>query len=258
MAVAIPPRVSRVVDVVVSIGAAVVIIGALFKIEHWKGADEMLILGLTTESIIFAIYGFLYLRYPVVESDAHAEEVAFDAPGKGKNKGVLNAMDKALIEADITPDHLNRLGENFKKLNTTVTNMNNIGDIVAATGDYTQRTKEVTQALSQVKDAYLGAANSVGSFNAASESAKVFHDQVQVLTKNLSSLNTIYELELQESQNHLKTLNTFYGKLAETSAVMVNSTEDAKKVQAQIASLANNLGRLNSVYGNMLSAMQGR
>lgn len=256
MAVAIPPRISRSVDVVVSIGAAVVIIGALFKIEHWTGADQMLIAGLSTEAIIFAIYGFLYLRYPVIESDAHSEEVAFDAPSKGSK--VLGAMDKALIEADITPDHLNRLGENFKKLNTTVSNMNNIGDIVAATGDYTQRTKEVTQALSQVKDAYLGAANSVGAFNAASESAKVFHDQVQVLTKNLSSLNTIYELELQESQNHLKSLNQFYGKLAETSAVMANSTEDAKKVKEQIANLANNLGRLNSVYGNMLSAMQGR
>jgi gliding motility-associated protein GldL len=167
-------------------------------------------------------------------------------------------MDKALLDADITPANLNRLGEGFKKLNTTITNMNDITDVVAATGDYTARTREVTQALSQVKDAYVGAANSVGAFNAASESAKVFHDQIQVLTKNLSSLNTIYELELQESNNHLKALNQFYGKLAETSSIMNNSAEDAKKVQAEIGSLANNLGRLNNVYGNMLSAMQGR
>jgi gliding motility-associated protein GldL len=136
--------------------------------------------------------------------------------------------------------------------------MNDITDVVAATGDYTARTREVTQALSQVKDAYVGAANSVGAFNAASDGARIFHDQIQVLTKNLSSLNTIYELELQESNNHLKALNQFYGKLAETSSIMNNSAEDAKKVQAEIGSLANNLGRLNNVYGNMLSAMQGR
>ena len=98
-------------------------------------------------------------------------------------------MDKALMEADITPANLNRLGEGFKKLNTTITNMNDITDVVAATGDYTARTREVTQALSQVKDAYIGAANSVGAFNAASDGARVFHDQIQVLTKNLSSLN---------------------------------------------------------------------
>jgi len=79
-----------------------------------------------------------------------------------------------------------------------------------------------------------------------------------VLTKNLSSLNTIYELELQESNNHLKALNGFYGKLAETASVMTNSADDAKKVQEQITSLAGNLGRLNGIYGNMLTAMQGR
>jgi gliding motility-associated protein GldL len=98
----------------------------------------------------------------------------------------------------------------------------------------------------------------VGAFNSASEGSKLFHDQIQVLTKNLSSLNTIYELELQESNNHLKTLNQFYGKLAETSSIMVNTADDAKKVGEQVAGLANNLGRLNNIYGNMLSAMQGR
>jgi gliding motility-associated protein GldL len=135
--------------------------------------------------------------------------------------------------------------------------MTDISDVVAATGDYTKRTKEVTSALSQVKDAYINAANSVGAFNAASDSARVFHDQIQVLTKNLSSLNTIYELELQESNNHLKTLNQFYGKLAETSSVMNGTAQDAKRVQEQVASLANNLSRLNNIYGNMLTAMQG-
>ena len=81
---------------------------------------------------------------------------------------------------------------------------------------------------------------------------------MQVMTKNLSSLNTIYELELQESNNHLKALNSFYGKLAETSNAMLASAEDAKKVQGEIANLSGNLSRLNSIYGNMLSAMQGR
>jgi gliding motility-associated protein GldL len=74
----------------------------------------------------------------------------------------------------------------------------------------------------------------------------------------LSSLNTIYELELAESNNHLKALNNFYGKLTEASNAMVSSTEDAKKVQEQIGALANNLGRLNNIYGSMLTAMQGR
>jgi gliding motility-associated protein GldL len=71
-------------------------------------------------------------------------------------------------------------------------------------------------------------------------------------------LNTIYELELNESNNHLKALNGFYGKMAEASQTMMSTVEDAGKAKEQISILANNLGKLNSVYGNMLSAMQGR
>jgi len=250
MAVSIPPKVSKIVDVFVSIAAAVVIWGALRKILHSPDADFWLKVGLPTEPVVFLVSGMLYLSYPAAE-DPHKKTTA--APGD-----VLGSLDAAMANADITPANLNRLGENFKKLNTTVTNMNDISDVVAATGDYTARTKEVTAALSQVKDAYVGAANSVGAFNQASDGARVFHDQIQVLTKNLSSLNAIYELELQESNNHLKTLNAFYGRMAETSESMLASANDAKKVQGEIANLSNNLGRLNSIYGNMLSAMQGR
>lgn len=254
MAAAIPPKVSKIVDVFVSVAAAIVIWGALRKILHSSDADMWLKIGLTTEALVFLVYGALYIIYPSVDDGhGHGKKAAAAAPGD-----VLGSMDKAMRDADITPANLNRLGEGFKKLNTTITNMNDITDVVAATGDYTARTREVTAALTQVKDAYVGAANSVGAFNAASDGAKVFHDQIQVLTKNLSSLNTIYELELQESNNHLKALNGFYGKLAETSNAMLASAEDAKKVQVEIGNLSGNLGRLNSIYGNMLSAMQGR
>lgn len=254
MAAAIPPKVSKLVDVFVSIAAAIVIWGALRKIIHAPDADLWLKIGLTTEALVFLCYGVLYLIYPAVKDSAHRDELLVETSGGSP----LASLDKAMIEAQITPAVLNRLGEGFNRLNTTITNMNDITDVVAATADYTQKTKEVTAALSQVKDAYTSAANSVGAFNAATEGARVFHDQIQVLTKNLSSLNTIYELELQESNNHLKALNSFYGKLSETAAVMNNTAEDAKQVKEQMSSLAGNLGKLNNVYGNMLSAMAGR
>jgi gliding motility-associated protein GldL len=256
MAAAIPSKVSKWVDVGVSFGAALVIWGALRKITHQPDADTWLWIGLTTEALIFALYGVLYAVYPPIKDATHDEE-QFSVSGV-KSKATFGAMDKMLAEADITPDTMKRLGEGFKQLNSTVTNMNGIADVVSATGDFTTKTREVTGQLEKVKDAYTNAASSVGAFNTATEGAKVFHDQIQVLTKNLSSLNTIYELELQESNNHLKAMNTFYGKLTETSKTMLNSAEDAKKVQEQIGTLANNLGRLNNIYGNMLTAMQGR
>jgi gliding motility-associated protein GldL len=256
MAAAIPSKVSKWVDVGVSFGAALVIWGALRKITHQPDADTWLWIGLTTEAIIFALYGVLYIIYPAVKDASHDEE-QFSVAGV-KSRATFGAMDKMLAEADITPDTMKRLGDGFKQLNTTVSGMNGIGDTINATTDFTNKTKEVTGQLDKVKDAYVMAAGSVGAFNDATSGAKVFHEQVQVLTKNLSSLNTIYELELQESNNHLKALNAFYGKLSETSTSMLNSAEDAKKVQEQIGTLAGNLGKLNNIYGNMLTAMQGR
>jgi gliding motility-associated protein GldL len=256
MAAAIPSRVSKWVDVGVSFGAALVIWGALRKITHAPDADTWLWIGLSTETIIFATYGVLYAVYPAIKDASHDEE-QFSVAG-AKTRAAFGAMDKMLMESDITPDTMKRLGEGFKQLNTTVGGMNGITDTISATSDFATKTREVTVHLDKVKDAYMTAASSVGAFNQATDGAKLFHEQIQVLTKNLSSLNTIYELELQESNNHLKALNAFYGKLSETSASMLNSAEDAKKVQDQIGNLATNLGRLNGIYGNMLTAMQGR
>ena len=256
MAAAIPSKVSKIVDVFVSVGAAIVIWGALQKILHAPNADFWLKAGLGTEAIVFLVYGALYAYYPAVKDASHDEE-QFSVSG-AKSMASFGAMDKMIAEADITPDTMKKLGEGFKQLNTTVTGLNVITDTVAATTEFAAKTREVTGTLDKVKDAYTTAASSVGAFNTATEGAKQFHDQIQVLTKNLSSLNTIYELELQESNNHLKALNAFYGKLSETSASMLNSAEDAKKVQEQIGSLANNLGKLNGIYGNMITAMQGR
>jgi gliding motility-associated protein GldL len=153
---------------------------------------------------------------------------------------------------------LKKLNESFTKLNTTVQSISSFADATAATNEFTGKTKEASIALGNMKEAYSHAAGSVQHFNQAAEGSKAFHEQVQALTKNLGSLNKMYELELQDSGNHIKAMNTFYDNLAKASQAMQGSVDDAKKTQEQIALLAKNLGSLNSVYGNMLSAMQGR
>jgi gliding motility-associated protein GldL len=161
-------------------------------------------------------------------------------------------------EAEINPANLRRLSDNFSKLGSTVEKMSDIADMSSATADYTSKTREAATALASMKDAYASATSTAQQFNQAADSTKAFHEQVQVLTKNLGSLNTIYELELQESNNHLKAMNNFYGNLVTASQAMQGSVQDAEKAKDQIALLAKNLGSLNNVYGNMLSAMQGR
>ncbi|MFT3908832.1 MAG: gliding motility protein GldL [Ferruginibacter sp.] len=254
MSVKIPSNISKWMDVAVSVAAAAVIFGALQKILHTPIADLWLKIGLYTEALIFLLYGILYLIYPPVkeEFEAHgAKAVPVGNPA-------LNNMDKMLQEADITPANLKRLGEGFQKLGTTVSGITDVSAVVKNTSDFSEKTKAATAAIGTMATAFTSSANTMASFNNASESAKGFHEQVQVLTKNLGSLNTIYELELKESNNHLKALNSFYGKMAEASQAMMSSVEDAQRVKEQTGTLASNLGKLNSVYGNMLSAMQGR
>lgn len=253
MSVKIPSKVSKYVDIAVSVAAAVVIWGALRKILHTSDADMWLKIGLTTEAVVFLIYGVLYLIYPPVKEEYEGSVKAVPV-----GNPALNSMDKMLQEADITPANLKKLSEGFQKLGTTVNGIGEVGDIVKSTGDFSAKTKEATAAIGTMATAFTNSASTMASFNNASESAKGFHEQVQVLTKNLSSLNTIYELELKESNNHLKSLNSFYGQLNEASKTMMASVDDAAKAKEQISNLANNLGKLNQVYGNMLSAMQGR
>lgn len=253
MAAAIPPKVSKWFDVFVSIAAAVVIYGALQKLLHTSIADMMLKIGLTVEAVIFMGYGVLYLVYPAI--DDHEVHLA----GKvEKGNPALKTMEVMMQEANITPGNLAKLGESFQKLNTTVQNIGEIGDVVKSTGDFSSKTKEATIALAGIKDAVNSASQSLAGFHGASDSSKKFHEQMQSLNKNLASLNTIYELELQEGNNHLKALNQFYGKLSQASTAMASTADDALKAKEQIANLATNLGKLNQLYGNMLTAMQGR
>jgi gliding motility-associated protein GldL len=254
MAAKIPAKVGKVVDIFVSVAAAIVIWGALRKILHSPDADMWLKIGLTTEAAVFLVYGILYIIYPAMDD----HEVHLPSPAAKEKPSALKSMEKMLEEADITPANLSKLSAGFQKLGTTVEKISEVGDVVKSTSDFSAKTKEAATALGNVSAAVNGVTTALAGFSSAGESGSQFHVQMQSLTKNLTSLNTIYELELQESNNHLKSLNQFYGKLAQASSAMQGSVDDALRAKEQIAALANNLGKLNQVYGSMLTAMQGR
>ena len=121
MAVAIPSKVSKVVDIFVSLAAAGVIWGALQKILHTPSADLWLKIGLGTEAVVFLVYGVLYIIYPAV-SDPHTNEVMTGGKGHDKGNPALKSMEKMLEEADITPANLTKLSAGFQKLGSTVSN----------------------------------------------------------------------------------------------------------------------------------------
>src|SRR5450755_1701436 len=240
MSAGVSKSTEKLVNIIVCIGAAVVIFGAWQKITHQRLADFFLTAGLLTEALIFIVYAFL----PPPGGEMHAlAEALPKLAGAGSGNPSLQQMDKMMQEADITPTNLARLSDGFKKFGSTVEKISDVSGALAATTDYTNKTKEAAIALDGMKTAYQGATATITTFNSAAESTKQFHGQVQVLTKNLGSL---------------KAMNSFYSNLAQASEAMNGSIADAKKTQEQVALLAKNLGNLNHVYGNMLSAMQGR
>jgi gliding motility-associated protein GldL len=257
-------------NVIIGVGASVVLIGALAKLQHWAIAGTMLTIGMLTEAFIFALMGLLpphkdyYWEkyYPGIDENPHVEAykkgVKFQPTpvnlggGSGSGSSSTAALDKMLDEADLNPANLKKLSENFAKFGETV------NQVKVATNDYAAKAKEATTALGQMKDTFMGAANTLNAFNSAADETANFHAQVSTLTKNLGSLNQIYEVELQDANNHLKAMNKFYSNLVNASDAMQSSADDANKAKEQIGMLAKNLGTLNQIYGNMLTAMQGR
>src|SRR5690606_29821356 len=128
----------------------------------------------------------------------------------------------------------------------------------SATTEYSESVRAAATALSEMKNTFVGASNTMASFNNAAEDTARFHEQVQVLSRNLGSLNQIYEVEPQDANNHLKAMNKFYSNLVNASDAMASSATDAVAAKEQIGLLSKNLTTLNQIYGNMLSAMQGR
>ena len=241
------------------LGAAVVIVGALFKIEHWNGADIMLIVGLGTEALIFALSAFQpaphdfdwALVYPeLADGEANA------ALPESNGKGLTMKLDDMLKNANVTPEALSSLGAGLNRLSTTTSQMSQLGEATNATDDYTKKVRAAAQSLDGINKAYANTVDAISAMSNATSDAKEYHMQVQNVTKNLGALNAVYEMELQDANTHLKSMNQFYGTLGKAMENMTNAGKETENFQKQVTDLTGNLSSLNRVYGNMLNAMR--
>lgn len=244
-------------NLAIGMGAAFIIIGALFKILHWPYANEILTYAMCFEAGIFALQAILppskEYKWERVYPDLMNQSIKVERGQKGPT--LMQKLDNSLSSAKFDGAGIDNFGANLRALGDNISKLSSVTDSTAATADFTKNAKEAAAALNDVKVSYAKAANIAQDLTSATEGTKAYHEQVQLISKNLAALNAVYELELQDTNNHLKAMNTFYGNLTNAISNLNESVEDTKVYKAQMASLSKNLSSLNNVYGNMLSAM---
>ena len=154
-------------------GAALVIIGALFKIEHLPGASLMLILGLSTEAIIFFFSAF---EKPATEVDwslVYPELAHMEDPNSVKRPA--QQLDDALAKAKIDNELIESLNEGLRSF-----------------GDSARQLNETVTAASGISE---------------------YNSQIQEGVKNMNALNSLYELQLQTSNHQMEATTLFLQNL---------------------------------------------
>lgn len=251
--------------IITGIGASVVILGALFKIEHYPGASIMLVAGLGTEAFLFIMFAFAPQHkepdwtkvYPQLAED-YDEEYEDEETGEiATTESMTRKLDDMLTEADINQDVINSLGKGLNNLSENVSKMSDLGDAAVATNEFAANAKEASESLKAVGKSYSTTAEAMASMADAASDAQEYHAQVQNITKNLGSLNAVYEMELQDANSHLNAMNKFYANLSAAMENMADASKDTEQFKKELASLSSNLSKLNNVYGNMLTAMKG-
>lgn len=181
------------------IGAAVVILGALFKIQHWTGADEMLILGLGTEAIIFFVSAF---EKPHAEYDwslVYPELAGMNDEKESPVRELDNMLEKAKVDGDL----IQSLGEGLRKVNKAANGLGSVSDIADSTNEYSRQVTSAAKNLESINSLYEAqikssseqteatrkmAANMASSLNDAQQ----MQEELAVLSKNLNALNGVY------------------------------------------------------------------
>jgi gliding motility-associated protein GldL len=249
---------------VVSWGAAVVIIGLLFKIQHWPYGGTFISIGLIAEAILFFMLGFQkevteldWTRaYPELKDEYEGDLPKSSARQIGSGDGSNTAaLDKMLAEAKIGPELIESLGEGLRTFGDKVSTISKVADAGEATVAFTNKLKSASASYDNLSNSFERASANLAEMANTNVDSKAYHDQVTNLAKNLSSLNAVYELELQDSSAHLKAMNSFYKNLSLTMNNFNESLDDSRQFKDEVGRLAKNLSSLNSVYGNMLTAM---
>ena len=309
------PAYKKIMAKVYGIGAALVLAGALFKIQHYKGAGIMLIVGMGTEIVIFFLSAFEPPHEMPDWSLVFPELIGLEPKNQnrgGAGQGHSGGGDlQALISSgELDQSTIDKLTDGLKKLSNTASSLSNLSDATMATDAYTQSMKSASNSVgqfstiqTQIVDSAKSLSNSFdGTAKAVSESGLTFADKLNSVSdgfvetvksssdelvsayrsfgssmekqldnvsnhsakyaeglvqtnETLSAINSAYELQLNSLNLQVKASKELSNSLEEISGHLNESVSDTVTYKDEVANLSKTLGELNTIYGNMLSAM---
>ena len=273
------PGIQMAVGMVYSIGAAVVIVGALFKIMHWPGAGVMLTAGMMTEAILFTIgifekphatYHWEHVFPTLVEEEAKPIEIN-GAIGGGMVGGAPVAMPGM---EKLSDEDAKKLTESIKNMSETAAQLANISRVAGLTDSYANNLQKASEAAAQfatkqqnldeatntLLTSYKGIAENM---LAAEDKTKSFAEKANELSKNLGSINTSYELQLkgitaqaEAIESQTSKINAVTNEFEKLHTAVSASSKNMDAYKSMTDQLTKNVSDLNNVYGNMLNAIK--
>jgi len=265
------PAYKKVMGKVYGLGAAVVILGALWKILHLPGASLMLIAGLGTEAIIFALSAFEKPHempdWGLVYPELHGLEPREKDVSVGGGGSELSAL---IQSGNIDARDVEKLSEGIRKLSATSSQLSDLGNATVATDAYIRNMNVAGEAIGQFANQQAAMAQSSqvlantyatsgqnlkSHFDTLSANNQAYGEKLGDVTRNLSAINSAYELQLQGVNSQVQASQALTQGLSEITNQFQQSASDAKVYREQVAQLSQSVSELNSIYGNMLSAM---
>ncbi len=249
-------------------GGAIVIIGALCKIYHIPG--PFLAVGLIVEAVIFILSAFEPLHeevdwtlvYPELAL-GHSQDGMHGLPeveeieeiDGGSDLSVVEQLDNMLAEAKIEPELIASLGDGLRNLSSSAAGLGDLSKATVATDAFVGNIESASTRVGALSEAYEKASSALMGLTNTQEAGANFGEQMTKVSGNLAALNNVYEMQLKGATEHLNATEQMYGGINELMTNLHSSLDDTKRYKETMASLSQNLTALNTVYGNMLSAM---
>ena len=227
-------------NVIYGLGAAVVILGALFKLQGWPGANIMLIVGLGVEALIFTLSAF----DPPTKHEWDWSKVYPQLDRNSSLGGNAKQFTDIMKEAQLDSSVLKNLGDGMKKMATQANNINELAGASVAAKEYSDSIKNSTESLKSVNESYVMI--SATAKDLASSSSSV---------KEAVGLTEEYKENLKNASSSLGAIVTASGQITSTAANMSKAQDDALKLQKELQNLTENLSKLNKIYVGMYDAM---